>query len=110
MAIIVYGNFVAALEQIMQYVGIGLICASVFFAVLMVFFIHKTKYVPLSFEEHVWIRLTELMSEETKALAESGRGFMIWGVGEQFFWVSLSISYLHMPKNFDLKMSLDPPI
>jgi len=40
------------------------------------------------------------MSSESKELAKSGRSFLTWGVGEQFFWLSLSISYLHMPKDF----------
>lgn len=40
------------------------------------------------------------MSRETKRLADDGRGFLIWGVGEQFFWLSLSISYLHIPKGY----------
>jgi hypothetical protein len=54
MAIIVYGKFSTELEAVLQYVGIGLICASVLSAVIIVVFIQKTKFVPSNFDEKVW--------------------------------------------------------
>ena len=37
----------------MQYIGIGLVGAAAFSAIVMVFFIQTTKYVPLNFDEQV---------------------------------------------------------
>ncbi len=100
MATIVYGKFSPDLEAVLQFIGIGLIGCAALSAINVVFFIQKTKFVPSNFEEKVWNKLTDLMSRETQALAKDGREFLTWGVGEQFFWLSLSISYLHIPKDF----------
>lgn len=62
MAIIVYGKFQTELESVLQYVAIGLIGMAAASAIAVVVFIHRTKFIPSSFEEHVWEKLTDLMS------------------------------------------------
>jgi hypothetical protein len=49
MAVIVYGKFLTVMESIMQYVAIGLICSAALSAIIVVIFIHKTKFVPCNF-------------------------------------------------------------
>jgi glucan phosphoethanolaminetransferase (alkaline phosphatase superfamily) len=66
MAIIVYGKFSTELEAVLQYVGIGLICASVLSAVIIIVFTQKTKFVASNFDEKVWQKLSDLVSTETQ--------------------------------------------
>lgn len=49
MSVIVYGKFGPELESVMQYVGIGLICAAALAAIIVVVFIHRAKFVPSNF-------------------------------------------------------------
>ena len=46
-------KFYSGVELIVQYIGIGLVGAAAFSAIVMVFFIQTTKYVPLNFDEQV---------------------------------------------------------
>ena len=73
-------KFYSGVELIMQYIGIGLVGAAAFSAIVMVFFIQTTKYVPLNFDEQVEVTAWSNV-KINEGPRRKWRPFLVWGVG-----------------------------